>query len=88
MGEERLREALLQRPAQPPPAGIIPDFEHPPNIQDTARAILIVCVLLATFMMIMKMYTQICIVRKMQLEDYFLLIAWVCLDFHLRSLAR
>jgi len=86
--QAHLRGLLRKLPAQSPPAGVTPNFVNPPGIWGLSAGILIFGIIVATFMVGIKMYAQIRIVRKFFLEDWFLLLAWVSLDLPLADSDR
>jgi len=79
-----LREALLKLPAQLAPKGVTANFENPSNLYELMRNILIGGVVTATFLVAIKLYTQIWIIRKVHMEDYFFVLAWVSLVIRVR----
>jgi hypothetical protein len=79
-----LREALLKLPAQLAPKGVTANFENPSNLYELMRNILIGGVVTATFLVAIKLYTQIWIIRKVHMEDYFFVLAWVSLGIRVR----
>lgn len=62
-------QALLDGPALPPPPGIIPQLDHPPNLRTTGNAVQIVCLVLATLALCMRLYTKAAIIRQIVLAD-------------------
>lgn len=59
------RQALLDGPALPPPPGVIPQFDDPPNMKTLAMAVEITCFLLSTITLCIRMYTRIFIFRRL-----------------------
>ena len=62
-------EALLNGPALAPPAGVIPQLEHPPSLQKAANAVPILCLVLTTLAILMRMYTKIRVIHEVLLAD-------------------
>ncbi|KAI4118430.1 MAG: hypothetical protein LQ345_001543, partial [Seirophora villosa] len=53
------RQSLLDGPALPPPPGVIPEFDHPPNLKTISIAVEITGFLIATITLCIRMYTRI-----------------------------
>ena len=61
--------ALLQKPALPPPPGVIPNFTNP---KDNGRSLVVVGAILLAFVFIglaNRAYTKACIVRSTSWDD-------------------
>ncbi|KAI0457392.1 hypothetical protein F5B21DRAFT_501442 [Xylaria acuta] len=69
-------EVILKLPALPPPAGVVPNFVNPPNENGLAIAVIAVCVATATVAGLMRVYTRLYCVRKVELEDYLALLSF------------
>ncbi|KAI0121425.1 hypothetical protein F4776DRAFT_630805 [Hypoxylon sp. NC0597] len=69
-------EALLNGPALSPPPGVIPQLDNPPSNRATAISVPIVCLVVSTLAMAMRLYTRIRIIRHMSITDYSLLLGW------------
>ncbi|KAI0549185.1 hypothetical protein F4679DRAFT_573681 [Xylaria curta] len=74
-----IQNAILNGPAlAPPQADIVPNFEHPPNMNVFAQAITTTALVLVTIVIVLRAYAKICIVGKLQLQDYFAFLAYLC----------
>lgn len=62
-------EALLDGPAGPPPPGVVPNLENPPNKQSVGRGLLLTCLCLATVAVILRLYTKVIIMRQFRASD-------------------
>ena len=63
-------QKLLDGPARPPPAGVIPNFDNPKEILKTVfHAVLGVELFLTTCAVIMRIYTKRILLRSMGYED-------------------
>ena len=62
-------QAFLDGPALPPPPGVIPQLDHPPNLRTTGIAAQVVCLVLATLALCMRLYTKAAIIRQIVLAD-------------------
>ncbi|KAF2501685.1 hypothetical protein BU16DRAFT_613535 [Lophium mytilinum] len=71
-------QKMLDAPAHAPPAGVIPNFIDPPSLHTTSLVIVIVCLIIPTIAVWMRLYTKGKIVKSITLEDYVLLLGWVC----------
>ncbi|TRX93590.1 hypothetical protein FHL15_005562 [Xylaria flabelliformis] len=78
------KEALLAGPALAPPPGIIANFDSPPTRNDIAHATFVICLFLATFSFIIRMYARLAGLRSVKLEDGLTFIAYW--DLHLGDL--
>lgn len=63
------RQTKLNGPAMAPPSGVIPNFVDPPNIEHVIILVLVLCVVLQTLALLMRIYTKVFIIRKMAVED-------------------
>ncbi|KAJ4382806.1 hypothetical protein N0V86_002030 [Didymella sp. IMI 355093] len=74
-------DAILNGPALAPPPGVKPNFENPQNLSHPELAVL--QLVIATAVVMMRVYTKLGVVRKMWAEDYWLIVAWLCfVGFH------
>lgn len=62
-------QALLEGPALAPPLGVIPQLAHPPNLRVTGVAVQVVCLILATLALCMRVYTKVRIIGHVVLAD-------------------
>ena len=56
-------------PAAPPPPGIVPNFQDPPNLRAVGQFVIIFCFLLATAALIVRVYTKLFIIRRFTVSD-------------------
>jgi len=62
-------QALLEGPALAPPLGVIPQLTHPPNLRATGVAVQVVCLILATLAICIRVYTKARIIGQVVLAD-------------------
>ena len=60
---------LLEGPAMSPPAGVIPDFDHAPNLDIYVAITITLCFIFATLTILLRMYTKVFILRVIAWED-------------------
>ena len=60
---------LLEGPAMSPPAGVIPDFDHAPNLDIYVAMTITLCIIFATLAVLLRMYTKVFILRVLAWED-------------------
>lgn len=65
---EQLQE-LLDGPAVAPPAGIIPNLAHPPNIHTVCYLTFSLCVSFTSLAVVIRMYTKRVLIRSIAYED-------------------
>ncbi|KAF2179435.1 hypothetical protein K469DRAFT_641330 [Zopfia rhizophila CBS 207.26] len=70
-------EAILNGPAAHPPPGEESNLLNPPSLAASGIATAAIFLTLATAGVVVRMYTKWKIVRKMVLEDWLLIVAWV-----------
>ncbi|KAI0905015.1 hypothetical protein F4823DRAFT_567155 [Ustulina deusta] len=63
------QELLLAGPALAPPAGIVANFENPPNGNGIAHATFVICLFFATFSFLVRMYARLVGLRSVRVED-------------------
>lgn len=59
----------LNAPALPPPDGITPNFDNPPNANDLAWGVLMACAAISTICVILRFYGRVFLLRKVQAEE-------------------
>ena len=62
-------QMLLNGPAGTPPAGVLPNFQDPPNMNSVFIMTLILVEIFGTLAVVMRIYTKACIVRSFVSED-------------------
>ena len=63
------QEAMLNGPGLPPPPGIIPNFENPPNQTVIAHASLVLCIVACVIFICMAVYAKVVRQKTVRLED-------------------
>ncbi|KAI0478179.1 hypothetical protein F4859DRAFT_513764 [Xylaria cf. heliscus] len=69
--------SVLEGPALAPPPGVVPEFKNPPNQNGLAYATVTVTVVLSSTFFIIKVCSRVFCVKKVQVEDLFILAAYV-----------
>ena len=64
---QAVKDAILDGPALAPPPGVKPNFVNPSNLAHPELAVLQLAI--ATFVVVMRIYTKLGVLRKMQAED-------------------
>ncbi|KAF2183644.1 hypothetical protein K469DRAFT_727917 [Zopfia rhizophila CBS 207.26] len=77
MNAEQQREKLLDLPALQPPPGVKPNFTDPPSLKTATYALSISLFILITVLVAVRVFIKVKVVRKLALEDFFLLFAWL-----------
>ena len=62
-------QTLLEGPAMSPPAGTIPNFHDPPNLDAFVALTIALCVTFGTLAVVLRMYTKVFILRALAWED-------------------
>ncbi|KAI1128974.1 hypothetical protein F5Y10DRAFT_264589 [Nemania abortiva] len=70
------QEALLAGPALAPPAGVVPNYDNPPNENAIAQATFVICLFFATFSFLVRMYARLAGLRSINVEDGFTFVAY------------
>ena len=70
-------QAFLDGPAGTPPAGILPNFHDPPNLDLIVIFTLAICVAATTFAVVIRMYTKKYLIRSWAFEDCETFIPWL-----------
>ena len=60
---------LLEGPAMSPPAGVIPDFSHAPNLDIYVALTITLGITFATLAVLARMYTKVFLLRVLAWED-------------------
>ncbi|KAI1753690.1 hypothetical protein F4782DRAFT_495359 [Xylaria castorea] len=69
-------QALLDGPALAPPPGVVPQFDNPSNLRLATLAVPITSVIVATLVLMMRVYTRISVVHKFNIADYSIIVGW------------
>ena len=62
-------QALLNGPAGTPPVGVLPNFDDLPNKYTPVTVTVSFCLVSATLLVLMRMYTKLFIIRSRAYED-------------------
>ena len=62
-------EALLAAPALPPPEGVIPNFDSPPNRNGLAYFVTAFCLVVLTLCLLLRAYSRTWRERKLHKEE-------------------
>ena len=62
-------QALLEGPAGLPPKGTTPNFANPPNLEAIFDATLALCLIAAAFVVFIRLYTKVFVIRSTACED-------------------
>ncbi|KAL1856381.1 hypothetical protein Daus18300_010753 [Diaporthe australafricana] len=68
---------IMDLPAMDPPPGVVPQFDDPPNRNTMALAVLSVCLAATTIVVALRLYSRCAVLRRVQLQDYLLLVSFV-----------
>ncbi|KAI0849725.1 hypothetical protein F5Y00DRAFT_261171 [Daldinia vernicosa] len=68
---------IMDMPAMEPPLGVVPNYDNPPNQNKMVLAVVSVCLIVSSIAVILRFYLKLAVLRKMQLQDYFLLAAFI-----------
>ncbi|KAI0106889.1 hypothetical protein F4814DRAFT_429300 [Daldinia grandis] len=71
------QEAALNSPALPAPDGVTPNFANPSNNNPLAYGVIAACVVVSSICMLIRFYARIFLFKKLKLEDYMILLAFV-----------
>ncbi|THV53998.1 hypothetical protein BGAL_0037g00420 [Botrytis galanthina] len=88
-----VQQQILNGPSLMPPKGVLPNFTNPSNSNHEAIIVGAVCLALSTAATLGRAYSRIFITKKVELQDYlgliayvaFVLLTWVFFDFLHRS---
>ncbi|KAH8435317.1 uncharacterized protein LDX57_012947 [Aspergillus melleus] len=72
-------EKLLEMPAATPPPGVTPNLVDPPNDEAAAKGIILSFWIFCSLMLFIRVYTKLVLIRKFDLSDYSILMAWAIL---------
>ncbi|KAJ3554721.1 hypothetical protein NPX13_g10540 [Xylaria arbuscula] len=87
------QEEVLNGPALPPPPGVVPNFDNPPNRNQVAIAVNVACSMVTIVVVFLRAYAKIFCMKKLRWEDYLVVPAfatfvasmitevWVLVDF-------
>ncbi|KAI1410921.1 hypothetical protein F5Y13DRAFT_191751 [Hypoxylon sp. FL1857] len=70
------QEAYLDGPSIPPPTGVQPDFDNPPNRNGLVIGVTTTCLLLATTFFFIRVYSRIFIEKRARLPDVLILLSF------------
>lgn len=67
---------IMDLPAMKPPPGVVPEFDDPPNRNTMALAVISVCLGVTTIVVALRFYSRCAVLRRVQLQDYLLLVSF------------
>ncbi|KAI0813405.1 hypothetical protein GGR55DRAFT_575904 [Xylaria sp. FL0064] len=67
----------LREPALSPPEGVNPNFEHPPNLNAVAVTGLLVCLILTSAFLFIRIYVKFFKIKQLCIGDYLMMLAYV-----------
>jgi hypothetical protein len=59
----------IDAPTLPPPPGVVPDFDHPPNKNYLGILTNLVCLIATATLMTLRAYTKVYCQKKVRVED-------------------
>ena len=62
-------QALLDGPAGRPPLGIVPNFQHPSNLDAIVFPTVAICLTTTTLAVLARLYTRLFLLRSIARED-------------------
>lgn len=62
-------QKLLEGPAMAAPPGSKPNFVNPPNLETEFHVDLNICLIVSILAVCIRMWTKICLIRKVEIED-------------------
>ncbi|KAI2783827.1 hypothetical protein F4815DRAFT_458120 [Daldinia loculata] len=71
------QQAALNSPALPAPDGVVPNFDNPGNNNSLAYGVIGACAAVSSLCMIIRFYARIFLFKKLKMEDYMILLAFV-----------
>ena len=69
MDSFRQLQAYLDGPSVQPPQGAHSNFSHPANLNTTALVVVLVCLIVSTLTLGMRVYTKLVIIRRFGSDD-------------------
>ncbi|KAM7213831.1 hypothetical protein V8F06_010763 [Rhypophila decipiens] len=70
------QEAILNGPALGPPPGVLPNLTDPPNRNQFASAVTIICLVAATFSVLLRVVLQVFVMKKVRITDALLVVGY------------
>ncbi|KAJ2992348.1 hypothetical protein NUW58_g2196 [Xylaria curta] len=77
LSQEDLMKAL-EGPALIPPEGTVPNFNNPPNLNHVAVTALVVCLVLASAFLLVRVYVKLFKIKRLCVGDYLIVLAYIC----------
>lgn len=62
-------QMVLDGPAESPPAGIVPNFKNPANLNALIALTTTLCMTFGTLAVLIRMYTKVFLIRSLAYED-------------------
>lgn len=63
------QQAILNQAALPPPQGQTSNFENPPNNNDLALKVCVLCLTVSSILLLVRSYTRIVVLKIFRVED-------------------
>ncbi|KAJ5344827.1 hypothetical protein N7452_002831 [Penicillium brevicompactum] len=76
MSSEEALAKILAAPALPPPAGVTPNFDNPPNSNTLAWFVTTFCMVVATLCLLLRAYVKIWLDKKLRVEEVMMIGAY------------
>ncbi|KAJ5239229.1 hypothetical protein N7468_003848 [Penicillium chermesinum] len=67
---------LLAAPALPPPKGVTPNFDNPPNQNNLAWFVTTICMVVATLCLLLRGYARVWLEKKIGIEEILMFLAY------------
>jgi len=71
------RQALMQRPAIPPPPGVTSNLANPESVRSWGLPLQIAVFTIVTLLVAAWMFTKVKVVKKIFVDDYIIFLAYV-----------
>lgn len=69
LAQRAASEAILDEPALLPPGGEVANFVDPPNLNTLVISVTIVCMVLVTVLLLLRLISRVFVRRKIALGD-------------------
>ena len=62
-------EDILDGPSGPPPAGVVPNFDNPPNMATGSYVVTTIFIILTTFLVAIRIYAKAYCLKDVRVPD-------------------